>query len=217
MTLLFAATLMVCIRLTVAAQQSPAGQAGVAQPSAAPPPTDQPSAAPPPTDQPSGAQPSTEQPPAAQPSTAPPSPDTNENATADQANDANVQLMREDIRSKRKKIIASNMTLTDAEAAKFWPVYDRYIAEARKINDQRYALIKDYAKNYDTMTDDQADDFIERWLAYDSDDNQLRIRYLPEFQKVISHKKTAMFFQVDRRVGMMLNLQLAGQVPLVKP
>src|SRR6516164_8346163 len=207
MTLLFAATLMVCIRLTVAAQQSPAGQAGVAQPSAAPPPTDQPS----------GAQPSTEQPPAAQPSTAPPSPDTNENATADQANDANVQLMREDIRSKRKKIIASNMTLTDAEAAKFWPVYDRYIAEARKINDQRYALIKDYAKNYHTVTDDQTDDFIERRLAYDSDDNQLRIRYLPECQRVISHKKTAMFFQVDRRVGMMLNLQLAGQVPLVKP
>ena len=177
MTLLYSVTLVLCMHLTVTAQQSSADQSSADQRSA----------------------------------------DKSENVTADKANDANVQLMREDIRSKRKKIVASNMPLTDAEAAKFWPVYDRYIAETVKINDQRYALLKEYANNYDSMTDDQADDFIERWLAFDSDDNQLRLRYIPEFHKVISHKKTAMFFQVDRRVGMMLNLQLAGQVPLVKP
>ena len=109
------------------------------------------------------------------------------------------------------------MPLTEAEATKFWPVYDRYVAEMIKINDRRYTLIKDYAKNYDNLTDDQADNFIEQWVAFDRDDTQLRLQYIPEFQKVISHKKTAMFFQVDRRVGMMINLQLAGQVPLVKP
>ena len=137
--------------------------------------------------------------------------------TAEQVNDANVELMREDIRAQRKKIIAANLPLTDTEAPKFWALYDQYIAEARKINDGRYALIKDYAKNYQNMTDDQADTFIARWLGFDNDDTQLRLRYVPEFQKVLSHRKTAIFFQVDRRVGMMLLLQLAGQVPLVKP
>lgn len=137
--------------------------------------------------------------------------------TTEQVNEANLQLMRQDIRGQRKKIVAANMPLTEAEAPKFWTVYDQYVAETIKINDGRYALIKEYAANYQNMTDDQANSFIDRWLRLDIDDTQLRLRYIPEFQKVISSKKTAIFFQVDRRVGMMLNLQLAGQVPLVKP
>ena len=137
--------------------------------------------------------------------------------TAEQVNDANVELMRADIRSERKKVVAANLPLTESEATKFWPVYDKYIGETIKINDERYALIKDYAKSYDTMTDAQADSFIKRWVALDGDTTQLRLKYIPEFQKVISHKKTAMFFQIDRRIAMMIELQLASQVPLVSP
>ena len=135
----------------------------------------------------------------------------------EQVNEANIQLMRQDIRSERKKVVAANMPLTEAEAVKFWPVYDRYIGETIKVNDARFDVLKEYAKNYDTATDDQADSFIKRWLALDQDSTQLRLKYIPEFEKVISHKKTAMFFQIDRRVNMMIELQLASQVPLVKP
>ena len=137
--------------------------------------------------------------------------------TAEQVNDANIELMRGDIRSERKKIVAANMPLTETEATKFWPLYDRYIAETIKVNDVRYALIKEYAQNYQTATDAQADSFIKRWVALDQDNTQLRLKYIPEFEKVISHKKTAMFFQIDRRVGMMIEIQLASQVPLLKP
>jgi hypothetical protein len=139
------------------------------------------------------------------------------NMTEEQVNDANVQLMRQDVRSERKKVVAANMPLTDMEATKFWPVYDRYIAETIKVNDVRFALLKEYAKNFDTATEEQADSFIKRWLALDQDNTQLRLKYIPEFEKVISHKKAAMFFQIDRRVSMMIELQLASQVPLVRP
>jgi hypothetical protein len=137
--------------------------------------------------------------------------------TAEQVNDANIELMRQDIRSQRKKIVAANMPLTDIEATKFWPVYDRYIADSIKVNDVRYALIKEYAQAYQTITDEQADSFIKRWLALDQDNTQLRLKYIPEFEKVISRQKTATFFQIDRRVGMMIELQLSSQVPLLKP
>ena len=139
------------------------------------------------------------------------------NVTAQQVNDANIQLMRQDIRSERKKVVAANMPLTETEATKFWPVYDRYIAETVKINDSRYALIKEYAEKYSVMTDAEADSFIKRWLALDGDTTQLRLRFIPEFEKVISPKKTALFCQIDRRVSMMIELQLAQQVPLVNP
>lgn len=137
--------------------------------------------------------------------------------TAEQANDANIQLMRQDIRAQRKKIVAANMPLTETEATKFWPVYDRYIGETIKINDLRYAIIKEYAQNYQSMTDEKAESLIRRWLAVDQDNTQLRIKFIPEFEKVISPKKTAMFFQIDRRVALMIELQLDSQIPLVQP
>jgi hypothetical protein len=137
--------------------------------------------------------------------------------TAQQVDEANIQLMRQDIRSERKKIVAANLPLTETEATKFWPLYDRYIGETIKINDGRYALIKEYAQNYQSMTDDQADSFIKRWLGFDQDNTALRMKYIPEFEKVISRKKTAMFFQMDRRLSMVVELKLASQVPLVQP
>ena len=139
------------------------------------------------------------------------------NASAEEVNDAYIDMMRSDIRADRKKIVAANMPLTEAEATRFWPLYDRYIAETIKVNDSRYALIKEYAQNHDSMTDEQADSFIKRWLALDADNAQLRLKFIPEFEKVVSRKKTAVFFQIDRRVSMMIELQLASQIPLVNP
>ena len=142
---------------------------------------------------------------------------SDKNVTPEQVNEANIQLMRQDIRAQRKKIVAANMPLTETEATKFWPLYDRYIGETIKVNDARYALIKEYAQNYSNMTDAQADSFIKRWVALDGENVQLRLKYIPEFENVISQKKTALFFQIERRLSLMIELQLASQVPLVNP
>jgi len=88
--------------------------------------------------------------------------------------DQDIQLLREDIRTQRKQITAANMTLTSDEATKFWPIYDEYIQETIKINDDRWAMIKDYAANYDTMTDQQAQDHMKRSVAIDQQFTALR-------------------------------------------
>lgn len=137
--------------------------------------------------------------------------------TLEQANEANIKLMRENIRAQRKKIVAANVPLTPEEATKFWPLYEQYIQETIKVNDARYGLIKEYSQNYTNITDQQADSYIKRWVALDGDNTRLRLKYIPEFEKVISHKKTALFFQIDRRLSMMVELQLASQIPLVEP
>ena len=131
--------------------------------------------------------------------------------------DQDIDLLRKDIRSQKKQMIAANMKLTDKEAEQFWPVYDQYTAELVKINDQKYAVIKQYAQNYDTLTDDQAVTLTRQALEVDGSVAQLRMKYIPLFRKVISGKKTAMFFQLDRRLVMLIDLQLASQIPLVEP
>jgi len=137
--------------------------------------------------------------------------------SSDQVADDTAQLMRQDIGSDKKKIVAANLPLTDAEAVKFWPVHDRFVMDHSKIHDSRYALLKDHAKNYNTLTNEQARSLIQGWVKSEEEMAQLRRKWMPEFEKVISPKKTAMFYQIDRRLGYRVELQLSSQVPLVKP
>ena len=130
--------------------------------------------------------------------------------------DQDLNLLRKDLRSKRKQLIAANLKLTDTEAAKFWPVYDQYIAELITINDKKFALIQDYADNWGEMTNEQSLLFARQWLDMDIQIAQLRQKYVPMVSKVLDGKKTATFFQPDRRIAMMLELQVASQMPLVQ-
>ena len=131
--------------------------------------------------------------------------------------DQDIDLLRKDIRSQKKQLIAANVPLTDAEAQKFWPVYDQYTAELVAIHNDKYQLIKEYAQSYDTMTDAQADDWSQRLLKQDADVAALRQKYWSNFRKVLPPKKAALYEQIERRAQMLIDLQISSQVPLVAP
>ena len=126
--------------------------------------------------------------------------------------DDDITLFRKDVRSLRKQIIAANLDLTDTEAQQFWPIFDRYTAEMRKLFDRKFEVLKEYAENYDTITDEQADTYIQGRAAVEESILQLRLKYIPIFRKVLSGKTAALFVQLDWRLGLVIDLQLASQV-----
>jgi hypothetical protein len=130
--------------------------------------------------------------------------------------DQDMDLLRKDLRSKRKQLIAANLKLTDTEAAKFWPVYDQYIVELITINDRKFGLIQEYADNWGKLTNEQSLLFTRNWLDTDIEIAQLRQKYVPMVAKVLEGRKTATFFQLDRRIAMMMDLQVSSQMPLVQ-
>jgi len=130
--------------------------------------------------------------------------------------DQEIAMLRSNLRSNRKQVIADNMKLTDSEAEKFWPIYDQYVNELVNINNAKYALIKEYVQNTN-MTEEQADSLTKKWLAVDESVVQLRLKYIPIFRRELSAKRTALFFQIDRRVQMLIDLQLASLLPLMQP
>ena len=145
----------------------------------------------------------------------------NDAAKSSTANDASqpnpddfIDLLRKDVRSQKKQIIAENMDLSDAEAEKFWPVYDRYAAELSRIYDTKIGLLTDYSQNYSSMTGEQAENYIRKRAAVEQSIMQLRVKYIPEFRKVLSGRETALFYQLDWRLGLAIDLQLV-QVPLI--
>jgi len=130
--------------------------------------------------------------------------------------DQDIELLRKDLRAQKKAIVAANLTLTADQATKFWPVYDQYIAEQTKIHDQKYAVIKEFATSWGTISDAQGEDLTKRALAVDDQVAQLRMKYLPNFLKVLPGKQVATFYQIDRRLQMMVDLQLMSELPLVQ-
>ncbi len=130
---------------------------------------------------------------------------------------SDMDLFRKDVRSLKKQIIAANLDLTDTEAQQFWPIYDRYTLELSAITDQKYALLNEYAQNYTTMTNEQAEGYIKGRAAVEQSIMQLRLRYLPVIRKVLNGKTTARFYQMDWRLGLIMELQLCSQTPLVEP
>jgi hypothetical protein len=125
-------------------------------------------------------------------------------------------LLRKDVGAMKKELIAANLRFTDSEPTEVWQVYERYSAELSKVNDTRTIILKEYSQEYDTLTDDQANDLIRRWLETDIEQAKLRQQFVGIFQKVLPGKKAATFLQLERRISMMMDVQLTSELPLAK-
>ena len=130
--------------------------------------------------------------------------------------DEDIILLRQDLRAKKMQVIGQNMSLSDAEAQKFWPIYNHYVKDLQEVNNQKYALLKQYAQMWGTMTDQDAVIYVRNWLEADGQAQALRVKYVPVVNQVLPGKKAATFFQLDRRLNMIIDLQLFSQIPLAK-
>lgn len=130
--------------------------------------------------------------------------------------DEDIVLLRQDLRAKKMQVIGQNMSLSDAEAQKFWPIYNHYVKDLQEVNNQKYALLKQYAQMWGTMTDQDAVIYVRNWLEADGQAQALRVKYVPVVNQVLPGKKAATFFQLDRRLNMIIDLQLFSQIPLAK-
>jgi hypothetical protein len=141
-------------------------------------------------------------------------------ASAEETRETNlrayVELLRSDVRSQKTAIITEVMQFTEAEDAKFWPVYREYETELGKINDDRIAGIRQYVANYETLTDAVADRLARAALDLEARRHALKVKYYDRFQSVLSPKTAAKFLQVEDQILLILDLQIAASLPIVQ-
>jgi hypothetical protein len=123
--------------------------------------------------------------------------------------------MRQDLRKQKQKLIAENLSMSESEAVKFWAVYQRYSKELQGISDEKFEVIHSYAQNWRSMSNEDALIFTRRWLEVDEKVVQLRSKYFLLVRDALPGKKAATFFQLDERISMMINLEIASQLPLL--
>jgi hypothetical protein len=140
--------------------------------------------------------------------------------TADQTKEANlkayVDLLRKDVKKDKVTIITELMDLSPEEAAKFWPVYNDYDKALTTLADERVALIRMYAENYASMTDQVATKLATGVLDLDAKRNQLKRQYFERMSKSLSPKLAARFLQIDNQLEKIIDLQIASSLPVIE-
>ena len=136
--------------------------------------------------------------------------------TRDENLHAYTELLRSDLRAQKVAIITEVMQFSEAEDAKFWPVYRQYETELAGLNDKRLALIKDYAANYGTVTDQVADRLARGALELEGQRHALKVKYYDRFKSALSPTTAARFLQVENQILLLLDLQIAASLPIVQ-
>jgi hypothetical protein len=129
-----------------------------------------------------------------------------------------LNLTREIIQIKRKAIVALNMELTDDESTAFWPVYDEYWVEMKKLGDREVALISDFAKNYvyESMTNQKAKEMHQEWMSIKKHTVKLQEKYAKKFRKVLPEKKVLRYFQIENKLDLIIDSEVSTAIPLAR-
>jgi len=129
--------------------------------------------------------------------------------------EAYIDLLRKGVRQQKAEIMGAVMVLSADEAAKFWPIYSEYDAEQIKLNDQRVANINEYARAYDRMTDEKADDLIQKSLAYQKERAELLAKTYDRVKQAVGAVTAARFVQIEHQLLLIIDLQIASSLPIV--
>ena len=136
--------------------------------------------------------------------------------TQAQSSDDYIELARDILKTEKKAAIAEGMELSDTEITPFWELYNEYNSKLSQTQNQRVALIKDFAKNYETMTNEKADEIMKSFFKYQQEIVKLRKSYYSRFKKILPSSKAARYFQLENKIQALVDAELAMQIPLIE-
>ena len=125
------------------------------------------------------------------------------------------ELLRQDLATKKVALITEVMQFTDQEAEAFWPLYREFDFEKAKIGDEKLKLIKDYAENFENITDEKAVELMNTNFDLQKKELDLKRDYLKKFGKVIAPARAVKFMQLMNQIELIIDIQVASQLPLI--
>ena len=127
-----------------------------------------------------------------------------------------LELTREVLKVEKKAVVAEALQLSEAESQPFWTLYNEYQSALYLVQNKRIALIKDYSENFDSLSDEKADELWTGSLQYSKELLKLEAKYYGKFKKVVSPGKAARFMQVENKIKTLIDASLALEIPLIE-
>jgi hypothetical protein len=130
--------------------------------------------------------------------------------------DQYLEMLRTDVRAEKVAVITEVMAFTAEEGELFWPIYREYELDLAKLFDKRLALIKDFADHYEMIEDQKADDLVNGSFKLMENRIKLQKTYYKKFKKVLGAKRAATYMQLERQINLLIDLQIAANLPLIE-
>ena len=127
-----------------------------------------------------------------------------------------LELLRSDVRTQKVEILTEALELDEPQSAAFWPLYRAYDAELAALGDRRVALVERFVEKYGMMTDEEVGLFAKDWFGIQKDRLKLLDKYYGKVAKATSNLVAARFVQVENALGMLIDLQIAAEAPLLE-
>jgi hypothetical protein len=130
--------------------------------------------------------------------------------------DSYIELLKSDLKTNKKAIITQTMHFTEKQSEAFWPVYNEFEHELEKLSTKRVKNIKDFAANYDSLTDKKADELIKNSFSFQGDRLNLNKKYYQKFAKALTPTVAAKYMQVENQIQLIIDLSIAANLPYAK-
>ncbi|MFI5406284.1 MAG: hypothetical protein ACHQ1D_07195 [Nitrososphaerales archaeon] len=130
--------------------------------------------------------------------------------------DSYIELLKSDVKTNRKAIITEVMAFTEKQSEVFWPIYREFEFELDKLSDRRISNIKDFAANYDSLTDAKANDLINNAFSFQNARLDLNQQYYKKFSEALSPIVAAKYMQLEYEIQLLIDLIINSSLPLAK-
>jgi hypothetical protein len=139
-----------------------------------------------------------------------------ESDTQEQNLDTYIALLRQDVQKQKVAIVSQLMDLSPEQAAAFWPIYNEYTKELSALNDLRVQGIKEYAANYNSLSDEKATELAKMRFEYEEKLLAIKKKYFEKFSKALTPKLATRFFQIENQLLDVIDLQIASSLPVIQ-
>ena len=127
--------------------------------------------------------------------------------------DSAIAVVRANMRADRAALITTGMNFNDKDGAAFWPIYQQYEYERYRLDDRRAAVVKQYTQKYPNLTDADAKAMADQMFDCESRLAELKKKYYKKFNKVLPALTVTTFFQLERRIDLMIDMQVEASLP----
>ena len=107
------------------------------------------------------------------------------------------EQFRNKIQAQRVAFYTQQMNITPVEAQQFWPVYNEYLEKKNKLAAEKRKLTKFYTQNSGTMTENDIDVTINKYVMVAKEETQLFEDYNKRFRKILPAKKVMRLYLAE--------------------
>lgn len=126
-----------------------------------------------------------------------------------------MQALRAAVKADKRAFVAATLGLTDAEAKRFWPVYEQYQADVAVANRMRAVTLEGLLSRSGPITDLYAKQLARELVASDENEVKARRALYNRVMRALPAKKAGRYLQLESKIRALQNYDIAVAFPLI--